>query len=314
MKKSVLSLINEIYVFAKKDFHFASYIYVLTFITVSIFINYKFNFYHDIMRESYFNGKSIYYFPVFYVSIYFVAAIPFLFLRKQYALLTNYKFYLKSIFFITIYGLSIGFYGYQSWSFAGLYEEEILFILKILSQYKSVFFYFIPLMILKKTMDRNVEGIYGLTKNSQHIKGYFSLYLILLPFLIIISYTSDFQSAYPQFKPWEYGEILGMKPWLYVPLFEISYAIDFIMTELMFRGALVIGMVSILGRNAVLPMVAMYAAIHFGKPVVETISSIFGGYILGALAYQTRHIWGGVIVHIGIGLSMEVLGMIQNKS
>jgi hypothetical protein len=313
MKKAVLSLFNEIFVFAKKDFHLASYIYLFALIFVSIFLNYKFGFYRDIMRESYFEGKSMYYFPLFYMSLYFVAAIPLLFLRKQYAILTDYKFYLKSIFIITIYGLSIGFYDYRLWTFAGLFEEEIRFVFKIISQYKSIFFYFIPLLIMKKTLDRKVEGIYGLTKNSQHLKGYFSLYLILLPFLILISFTSDFQSAYPQFKPWEYGNILGMKSWLYIPLFELSYAIDFVMTELLFRGALVIGMVSILGRNAVLPMVAMYVAIHFGKPVMETISSIFGGYILGALAYQTRHIWGGVIVHIGIALSMEVLGMFQNK-
>ena len=51
-----------------------------------------------------------------------------------------------------------------------------------------------------------------------------------------------------------------------------------------------------------------YAAIHFGKPIGETISSIFGGYILGALAYQTRHIWGGVIVYICIAMTMEVMG------
>jgi len=31
--------------------------------------------------------------------------------------------------------------------------------------------------------------------------------------------------------------------------------------------------------------------------------------MLGALAYQTRHIWGGVIVHILIALSMEVMGL-----
>ncbi len=83
------------------------------------------------------------------------------------------------------------------------------------------------------------------------------------------------------------------------------------MTELIFRGVLVIGMVSLLDRKAVLPMVAMYAAIHFGKPLGETISSVFGGYILGALAYQTRHIWGGVIVHICVALTMEIMGFVH---
>ena len=58
-------------------------------------------------------------------------------------------------------------------------------------------------------------------------------------------------------------------------------------------------------------MVAVYCSIHFGKPLVEAISSVFGGYILGALAFQTRHIWGGVVVHICIALTMEVMGLVH---
>jgi len=70
-------------------------------------------------------------------------------------------------------------------------------------------------------------------------------------------------------------------------------------------------MVAVLGRKAILPMVAMYVCVHFGKPLGETISSVFGGFMLGALAYQTRHIWGGVIVHILVALSMEIMGIIH---
>jgi len=70
---------------------------------------------------------------------------------------------------------------------------------------------------------------------------------------------------------------------------------------------LVIGMAALLNSNAVLPMVAVYVALHFGKPVLETISAVFGGYFLGALAFQTRHIWGGVIIHMGIAVVIELL-------
>ena len=72
-----------------------------------------------------------------------------------------------------------------------------------------------------------------------------------------------------------------------------------------------IGMVGLMGRGAVLPMVALYVVIHLGKPPVEAISSLFGGYILGALAYQIRHIWGGVFVHVFIALTMEIMGLFQ---
>jgi membrane protease YdiL (CAAX protease family) len=76
--------------------------------------------------------------------------------------------------------------------------------------------------------------------------------------------------------------------------------------ELCFRGFFVIGMSSILGREAVVPMAVFYCTIHFGKPGLEAVSSLFGGYILGAVTYQTRSIWGGVIVHMGLAWMMEL--------
>jgi len=42
-------------------------------------------------------------------------------------------------------------------------------------------------------------------------------------------------------------------------------------------------------------MVVAYASIHFGKPLGETIPSVFGGYLLGVLALYTRSIWGGLL-------------------
>lgn len=308
MGKSVLALFREIRLFLKQDFHLLAYIYTLLFVGVFIFLNYQFGFYREVMKSSYYDGKSLLYFPLFYLFFYFSVAIPTLLFRKDFKTLKNEKFYFKSIGFILLYGLSIGFYAHKNLQIGSLFYEENAYIIRIISQLKSLLFYFVPLFIIKHLYDKKIEGIYGLTRKTSHIKGYFSLFLMLLPFVVLISFSPDFQLAYPQFKPWFYEGIFGSPTWLYSIVFEITYALDFVMTELMFRGALVIGMAALLGRKAILPMVAMYCAIHFGKPLGETISSVFGGYILGALAYQTRHIWGGVIVHILIALAMEILG------
>jgi hypothetical protein len=311
LKKSLYSLFAEIHTFSKKDFHLLSYAYTFILIISCIYINYSTGFYNSVMRTSYSTGDSLWVFPVFYSVMYFIVAIPVLIFQKDYKLLQNKAFYIKSIFFIVLYGASIGYFGYRNWEFPSLFSEEWLFLVKIISQLKGSFIYIIPIYILKKGIDKNVEGLYGLTRNSKHIPAYSMLYLMLLPFLVAISFTPDFLSAYPQFHPWSFENAFGLPTWLNTALYETTYAIDFIKTELVFRGMLVIGMVNIMGRKAVLPMVAMYAAIHFGKPLGETISSIFGGYLLGALAYQTRHIWGGVIVHICIALTMEIMGFIQ---
>lgn len=250
-------------------------------------------------------------FPLFYSLMYFAMAIPVMFFQKEYKLLQNSRFYIKSLFFIILYGMSIGYFGYGDWEFPSLFLEEKLFIFRIISQLKGSFIFIIPLFFLKISIDKKVVGLYGLSRNTKHIPAYSIFFLMLLPFLIAMSFTSDFQLAYPQFHPWKYESAFGSSTWLYTMLYEITYGIDFIKTELLFRGMLVIGMITIMGKKSVLPMVAMYAAIHFGKPLGETISSVFGGYILGALAFQTRHIWGGVIVHICIALSMEIMGFVQ---
>jgi len=311
LKKSLHSLFSEILTFTKKDFHLLSYSYTFLLIIGAIYFNYSTGFYNNVMRETYSNGDSIWAFPLFYGIMYFIVAIPVLIFQRYYKLLRNNSFYMKSTFFIVLYGASIGYFGYRNWEFTSLFSEERLFAIKIISQLKGSIIYLIPLLVLKKSIDKNVEGIYGLAINSKHIQAYLLLFLMLLPFLIAVSFTPDFLNAYPQFHPWLFNGIFNLPTYCYTILYETTYALDFIKTELVFRGMFVIGMVSIMGRKAILPMVAMYAAIHFGKPLGETLSSIFGGYILGALAYQTRHIWGGVIVHICIALTMEMMGFIQ---
>ncbi len=72
-----------------------------------------------------------------------------------------------------------------------------------------------------------------------------------------------------------------------------------------------IGMVQWMGKEAILPMVVTYAFLHFGKPFPETISSIFGGYILGIFAYKTENIMGGIFIHMAIALLMDVFAIWQ---
>jgi hypothetical protein len=42
----------------------------------------------------------------------------------------------------------------------------------------------------------------------------------------------------------------------------------------------------------------------------ETIGSFFGGFILGTIALHTKSIWGGIIIHVGIALLMELLAFL----
>jgi membrane protease YdiL (CAAX protease family) len=49
--------------------------------------------------------------------------------------------------------------------------------------------------------------------------------------------------------------------------------------------------------------------IHYGKPMPETFGAILAGLLLGTLAMRTRSIWGGVLIHIGVATTMDVMAL-----
>ncbi|PLX02311.1 MAG: CAAX protease family protein, partial [Marinilabiliales bacterium] len=130
--------------------------------------------------------------------------------------------------------------------------------------------------------------------------------------ILYASFQQDFLEAYPRWPYWNAKETFGLSRPVMALIYETFYGLDFLSVELIFRGALVIGMVKIMGKDAILPMVAVYAFLHFGKPLGETISSVFGGYILGVIALYSRSILGGFILHVGVAYMMEIAAYIQH--
>jgi hypothetical protein len=115
--------------------------------------------------------------------------------------------------------------------------------------------------------------------------------LIMLPILTAASFHSSFLKTYPLYKSTSVHTFFGVGEWIPVLGYELAYGFDFITVELLFRGFMVIGMINILGRNSILPMAVTYCFLHFGKPPGEAISSVFGGFILGVIAYETKSVW-----------------------
>jgi hypothetical protein len=306
----VKNIINYLKEQIRIDFNPFVYIYFFLFLASAIFLNYYFHF------ESHFLGTKIntclgllFYF-IFYSFAYYGIAIPKLFIQKRKEVLLKKPFWIKSFFFLLLISVAatVHFSG-KTTNFSLINEYSFSF--RLLNQFKCTLLYVIPLLILKKIYDTKVEGLYGLRIKGQNLKIYFILLLIVCPMIIAASFTPDFLKAYPRFKPWIVGSAFGLNKLSMTGIFESFYALDFVMVELMFRGALIIGMAAILGKDAILPMVAAYAFIHFSKPLGEAISSVFGGYILGVIALKTRNILGGCIIHIGIAYLMEIMGFIQ---
>ena len=247
-----------------------------------------------------------------FIFVYFLIAVPSLIIRGWWRAVSIPALFARGILFMSLIGFADAF----SWSDAlDMYifsPSEQSYVLKALWRMRNLIFVLPVFVILRLLVDKNVKGLYGLCSGNHHVKAYMYLYAVILPVLAVVSFTPDFLSYYPMYKPWTCGNVFDRPVWLNTVIFETVYMSDFLMVELIFRGVLVIGMASVLGRAAVLPMTVAYVALHFGKPVMETVSAFFGGYFLGALAFQTRHIWGGVIIHMGIALVIELLRFFQH--
>lgn len=307
MKKVVLQLRE----FIKEDFDLWTYLWAFVFISSAIAINYTFNFETKILAKHSDKMVIILRFFLYYGLAWFAIAIPKLWRKRRLNLLSNREFWVKIILFLLLISTTSGFrFDYKWFTFV---EDTLskLYFVKLSTQIKCLLLYTVPFIIMHRMYDRSQQGIYGLNSNFGNGKVYLQMLLVIAPLIIVASFTPDFLKAYPRYKVWQFEELQFIPSWLSTGVFESLYVLDFAMTEWMFRGALVIGMVSVLGKDAILPMVSIYVFLHFGKPLGETISAFFGGYILGVLAYTTRHIWGGVMLHAGIALIMEAMGLFQ---
>jgi membrane protease YdiL (CAAX protease family) len=158
---------------------------------------------------------------------------------------------------------------------------------------------------------RESTPFYGLSVRGFDYKPYLFMLLIMVPLLCWASFQPSFLAAYPRYRAGESEVIMGLSPWLTISGFELTYIIQFITLELFFRGFMVMAIGKFFGNGSVWIMTAMYVLIHFGKPLPETIGAFFGGYLLGVIALRTQSIFGGVMVHLGVALIMELFAYFQ---
>jgi membrane protease YdiL (CAAX protease family) len=166
----------------------------------------------------------------------------------------------------------------------------------------------LPLLMLVHWLLEKKWTLYGI-KQTQSLKNYVLLIVFMLPLLVWASLQTDFSLVYP--KAAIVGRQLGddANPFHYL-LFETAYAADFFTIEFFFRGFLIIALSKLIGKQCLLPVALFYFSIHLGKPMMEAVSSFFGGLILGSISYHSKSIWGGLLVHISIALLMELFGLI----
>lgn len=161
------------------------------------------------------------------------------------------------------------------------------------------------LWALRKIMFPGMDNAYGLTTRNFSWGPYLLLLSFMVPLVAFAATCPDFLHAYPKVKILDRICPPAAPVWQKL-VYELSYGSDFFTIEIFFRGFLVVALSRYVGAAAILPMAVFYCSIHFGKPLLECISSYFGGIILGAVACYSQSIFGGIIVHLGLAWMMEL--------
>jgi membrane protease YdiL (CAAX protease family) len=136
----------------------------------------------------------------------------------------------------------------------------------------------------------------------KHLWIYAVMFVAFSPIVIIASLSDSFRETYPFYRMANRSQI-DLWSW------EVLYVIQFIALEFFFRGFLLQALRRVMGANAIFVMMIPYCMIHFGKPMAETFGAIGAGLVLGTLAMRTGSIWGGVLIHTGVAISMDVLAL-----
>ena len=194
----------------------------------------------------------------------------------------------------------------------GLYQLKQQTFFPLLSQawwsfLHVITFVLIPIFIIKIVLKESLThyGL-GLGNLKRDIKWYLLLVTPILFFVVLVSFREDFTSHYPFYK-------LAYRSWVDLIAWEFLYLLQFFCVEFFFRGFIIQTLRPSMGVNAIFIMIVPYLMLHFTKPWLEATGAILFGLFLGVLAFRSRSIWGGVMVHISIALSMDIAALIQTK-
>ncbi|NJC99051.1 MAG: hypothetical protein C3F07_17820 [Anaerolineales bacterium] len=106
--------------------------------------------------------------------------------------------------------------------------------------------------------------------------------LVMAPVIWVLGSGDDSMQKY--YRPYTYG-----LPW--------TTFLDLIGWEFLFRGWILFGYLRKFGPESLWLQAVPFALMHNGKPEVETLSTIFGGFAFGWVAYRTKSFVWPFLIH-----------------
>jgi hypothetical protein len=290
-------------------------------LALSFAINYGFDFETNVLRQLTTPWEQAAFFYVFYAVPYLLTLVFWSLATQNWSVFRDRRFwFLFQLCFVTlaIYVVlhNVPFFLLQQSSTVYSVFPPTLhtYLARYASNLLPGIIAVIPVGIYWYAHDRTTSNLYGFSTSNIRLRTYVAILLILIPIIFAASLDPDFREAYPRYKFGLPTSLAGGERHALVGLFQVCYGFDFVFVELFFRGFMVMAFVRFLGSGSILPMVVVYAFIHFQKPMGEALGSIFGGLALGIISYNTKSIYGGVILHLGVAYLMELAGSLHMMS
>lgn len=147
---------------------------------------------------------------------------------------------------------------------------------------RTILYLFIPLLIVLIVF-RDAPSEYGVTLGDWRSGLILTAVGIVLiaPLIWIVARDSAMRAYYqPQLNGLPVNTFIDLFGW-----------------EFLFRGFILFAYVRKFGQDALWLQAVPFALAHIGKPEVEALSTIFGGFVFGWIAYRTRSFIYPFLIH-----------------
>jgi len=128
-----------------------------------------------------------------------------------------------------------------------------------------------------------------------HWKSSLVITLVCLAAMALILYGV---SKMPEFRSYYHKSAID---W---PGLLLDRALRYFAWEFLCRGYMLFGLEKSIGKNAIFVQAIPFVLLHLGKPSLETLFCIPGGFVFGYVAYRTRSFLPCFIIHFGIYVMM----------
>jgi hypothetical protein len=164
-----------------------------------------------------------------------------------------------------------------------------------------VTFFVLPFIVIRYLFKEKISD-FGLRAGDWRtgLKISAIFFLVMLPLIWVASSSPAFTTKYPH--------LLSVREvWDKFFIYELGMLIYMFGWEFIWRGFMLFGLEAKFGYYAILIQMIPFVILHNGKPILETFGAILGGIALGILAFRTRSFLYGVIVHMGIMFTIDLI-------